>query len=87
MAEPVTYLTVQEVAEIFRRSKRTILRWVAEQNPIKEFTRVRDGVLIPRREVNRILAEGKNADVSDLVPDPSPPKLRKKSSYVHSWKK
>ncbi len=80
------YLTVQEVADIFRRSKRTILRWIEEGNPITEFTRVRDGVLIPESEVERILAEGKNQDISDIA-EPEVKKKRHENSFVNRWRK
>lgn len=51
---PVFY-TVKEVAHIFRRHPRTIYRWIDERFLIA--TKVRDGWLITREEVERILSE------------------------------
>lgn len=57
--------TVKEVADIFRRHPRTIRRWIAEG--FIQAKRVRDGWLIPKTEVDRILTEGesweKNGDI------------------------
>lgn len=50
--------TVQEVAEIFRRTPQTIRRWIDEGKPFKVVFRVKDGYLIPEKEVNRVLAAG-----------------------------
>ncbi len=49
----IKYYTVKEAAEIFRRSTRTVLRWIDEG--YLESTRVRDGHLISEIEMNRIL--------------------------------
>ncbi len=53
------YMTVREVAEVFRKSRKTIYRWVEEGKVFREVVRVNDGVLIPEREVKRIIEEGK----------------------------
>lgn len=82
----IQYLTVQEVAGIFRKSVKTIYRWINHKDPIiKEYTRVGDGILIPQHEVDRILEEGKNKDVSDLTR--TKPKRRPGGGYVGDWKK
>ncbi len=52
------YMTVREVAEVFRKSSKTIYRWVEEGKVFREVVRVNDGVLIPEREVKRIIEEG-----------------------------
>ena len=49
------FLTVTEAAEIFRRHPRTIWRWIAEG--FIHAKRVKDGWLIPKSEVERILVE------------------------------
>ena len=52
------FMTVREVAEVFRKSSKTIYRWVDEGKVFREVVRVNDGVLIPEREVKRIIEEG-----------------------------
>ena len=49
------FLNVQEVAEIFRRHPRTIYRWLAEG--FLHGKKVKDGWLISRDEIERILNE------------------------------
>ncbi len=53
------YMTVGEVAELFRRSKKTIYRWIDEGKVFKEVVRVNDGILIPEKEVRRAVEEGR----------------------------
>ncbi len=53
------YMTVREVAEVFRKSSKTIYRWVEEGKVFREVVRVNDGILIPEREVKRLIEEGK----------------------------
>ena len=79
----IKYLTVQEVATLFRRSTKTIYRWIEEGDPIKEYTRVGGGVLIPESEIERILEEGRNKDISDLKP--TKPPRQKKKGFVNNW--
>lgn len=56
--------TIAEVAEIFKRSKKTIYRW-REEGIFREVIQVKDGYLIPEREVLRVIEERtrKNYDV------------------------
>jgi excisionase family DNA binding protein len=49
----IKYYTVKETAEIFRRSVRTILRWIDEG--YLRSNKVKDGHLISEIEINRIL--------------------------------
>ena len=48
--------TVKEFAELFRRSQRTVYRWIKEER-IRTI-RVVDGYLIPEKEVRRIQSKG-----------------------------
>ena len=48
----LTYLTVKEFAELFRRAPRTIYRWI-DQDYVKPI-KVKDGYLIPSSEVERL---------------------------------
>lgn len=48
-------LTVAEVALIFRRSNKTIYRWIDEGNVFFHVVRVADGYRIPQEEVERII--------------------------------
>jgi predicted site-specific integrase-resolvase len=47
--------TIAEVAEIFKRSKKTIYRW-REEGIFREVIQV-DGYLIPEKEVLRVIKE------------------------------
>lgn len=49
-------LTVREAAQAVNRSPDTIYRWIGE-GFLQHYFRVRDGYLIPRTEINRILVE------------------------------
>lgn len=80
------YLTIKEVAAIFKKDVRTIYRWVEARDPIREFTRVKDGILVPQSEVERILAEGMNQDVSDIVNNLSS-KRRPTVGFVNRWRR
>lgn len=53
------YYIVKEVAEIFRRSEKTILRWLDEGKIFHndKILKVKDGYLIPVDEVERIVSE------------------------------
>lgn len=79
------YLTPQEVADVFRKSVRTIYRWINEKDPIKNFVRVKDGVLIPQEEVDRILSEGHNGDIADIIK----PRIKNRpdGGFVNRWRK
>ena len=48
--------TVKEAAKVFNRSPDTIYRWIGE-GFLQNYYRVRDGYLIPRTEIDRILVE------------------------------
>jgi len=48
--------TVAEVAEIFKRSKKTIYRW-REKGIFREVIQVKDGYLISEKEVLRVIEE------------------------------
>lgn len=50
--------TLLEVAGIFKRSSRTLYRWLDEKTVFKEAIKIQDGWLIPRREIIRILESG-----------------------------
>ncbi len=52
------YMTVREVAELFRRSRKTVYRWIDEGRVFKEVVRVNDGILIAEDEVKRAVREG-----------------------------
>lgn len=82
----LNYLTVKEVAAVFKKDIKTIYRWIEARDPIREFTRVKDGILIPHSEVERILSEGKNQDISDLVSAPTK-KRPSSSGFVGRWRK
>jgi excisionase family DNA binding protein len=49
----IKYYTIKETAEIFRRSTRTILRWI-DEGYLKS-NKVKDGHLISEIEIDRIL--------------------------------
>ena len=49
--------TIQETATIFRKSKKTIYRWIEEGKVFKRYIRVKDGILIPQSEIDRIMSE------------------------------
>lgn len=46
--------TVKETARMVRRSPDTIYRWI-EEGFLENFIKVRDGYLIPKTEIDRIL--------------------------------
>ncbi len=46
--------TVKETAEMVRRTPDTIYRWI-EEGFLENFIKVRDGYLIPKTEIDRIL--------------------------------
>lgn len=46
--------TVKETARMVRRTPDTIYRWI-EEGFIENFVKVRDGYLIPKTEIDRIL--------------------------------
>ncbi|TAN60067.1 DNA-binding protein [bacterium] len=48
--------TIAEVGEIFKRSKKTIYRW-REEGIFREVIQVKDGYLIPEKEVLRVIEE------------------------------
>lgn len=48
--------TLAEVATIFKRFKKTIWRW-REEGIFREIIQVKDGYLIPEREVLRMIEE------------------------------
>ena len=50
--------TVKEAAEIFRRRPETIREWIKKQT-FQVVFKVKDGYLIPEREVNRVLEKSK----------------------------
>lgn len=50
-------LTVAEVAEICRKSKKTIYRWIDEGKVFRDVRKVRDGYLIPEEEVQRVVSQ------------------------------
>ena len=49
--------TVKEVSKIFKRTPRTIYRWI--DGGFISVTKVKDGYLIPHSEVNRIISIGR----------------------------
>ena len=51
-------LTVKEAAIIFRRTPKTIRRWIDEGQVFKKIIKVKDGYLIKKSEIDRILEEG-----------------------------
>jgi predicted site-specific integrase-resolvase len=51
------FYTVAETAQVFKRTPRTIRRWISEQYIQKVYC-VRDGYLIREDEINRILKDG-----------------------------
>lgn len=54
------FMTVREVAIVFRRSHDTIYRWILEGKTFQNIVKVKDGYLIPESEVEKIIEEGKN---------------------------
>lgn len=48
--------TVAEVAEIFKRSKKTIYRW-REEGIFREVIQVKDGYLFSETEIKRVIKE------------------------------
>ena len=48
--------TLTEVAEIFKRSKKTIYRW-REEGIFREVIQVKDGYLISEKEILRVIQE------------------------------
>lgn len=55
------FLTPLEFGKTFRRSRRTVYRWLNEGRVINpsSIVKVRDGFLIPESEVSRIIKTGK----------------------------
>ena len=49
-------LTVREAAKMVNRSPDTIYRWI-DEGFLEHYFRVRDGYLIPKSEIERILIE------------------------------
>jgi len=49
-------LTVKQAARVVNRSPDTIYRWINE-GFLQHYFRVRDGYLIPRSEIERLLVE------------------------------
>lgn len=78
------YLTAQKVAEYFECSVKTIYRWI-ETGYIREYTRIGNGIRIPEHEVDRLVEEGKNKDISDLIAPARKP--RQGGGWVNQWKK
>jgi excisionase family DNA binding protein len=65
-----SHLTVEEVAELTGRAAYTVRRWVKEKKLVAQ--RIREGgpkgrLLIPREEVERLIASGLGAEVPDAV--------------------
>ncbi|HBG46336.1 MAG TPA: hypothetical protein DDW94_05025 [Deltaproteobacteria bacterium] len=56
MCPPFLFLSYAEVAEIFKRFKKTIYRW-REEGIFREVIQVKDGYLIPEREVLMVIEE------------------------------
>ncbi len=61
------FMTVREVATVFRRSSDTIYRWILEGKTFQNVIKVKDGYLIPESEVERIIDEGKCNDLSRKI--------------------
>ncbi|MBI5969754.1 MAG: helix-turn-helix domain-containing protein [Deltaproteobacteria bacterium] len=53
------FMTVKEVAIVFRRSHDTIYCWILEGNTFKSIVKVKDGYLIPEDEIKRVIEEGR----------------------------
>ena len=51
-------LTIEEVSNIFKRSSKTIRRWIDEGKTFQRLLKIKGGWLIPESEVDRILEEG-----------------------------
>lgn len=47
------FLTVKEVAKLFRRHPKTVYRWIADKQ--LNAKKVMDGYLIPQTEIKRLL--------------------------------
>ncbi len=56
------FFTVQEVAQILRRHRRTIYRWLDEG--FLHGKKIKDGWLIPCEEIDRIIKESSEDDES-----------------------
>lgn len=52
------FMTVKEVAIVFRRSQDTIYRWLADGKTFNKVVKVKDGYLIPEEDVKRMIEEG-----------------------------
>lgn len=48
-------MTIKEVAIIFKRTPKTIRRWIDEGKTFNRLIKFKDGWLIPESEVDRIL--------------------------------
>lgn len=64
------HYVVEEIAELTGRSAYTIRRWITEGK--LQAIRLRDGgprgkLLVPRAELERLIAAGRGADVPDVV--------------------
>lgn len=64
MSEKQAMLTVKEAAAIVRRSPDTIYRWI-DEGFLTDYTRVRDGYLIPRAEIDRLMVRAAVRSLSD----------------------
>lgn len=51
------YLTVKEVAKIFRRSEPTIRRWIKEET--FKAVKIKNGIFIPDTEIEKIEEKNK----------------------------
>ncbi len=52
------FITVNQAAEMFQRSPQTIYRWI-EEGFFLEIIKIKNGYLIPQKEVKRIIKNGK----------------------------
>lgn len=77
-----SYLTVKEVAQLFRVKKlATIREWIAKglfPNTIR-----RGGYLIPQRDIDALIEASKVAQTPK--PKPAIPPIVRKSGFVKTW--
>jgi hypothetical protein len=88
-------LTVAEAAARLRRSPRTLYRWLAEDEHLlptkKTFPgarKIKDGWLIPERDLDRLLSGPDGADEKPVPPgEPisKPPPPVRRSGFVGRW--
>ncbi|MFQ5736617.1 MAG: hypothetical protein ACE5GY_07110 [Thermodesulfobacteriota bacterium] len=84
-------LTLEEVGACFRRSAKTIRRWVEEGKYFNhdEIMKFDDGsLLITRAEVERVIRELRARELEDArTPEAAPAqvKIRKKGGFVNNW--